>query len=386
MDAVQEVIEDAGDAIQNSLPFNDTSDPDLDMEENELEHMFDHADRANGRSCKKILYASVFGGGLRAWDLLILIPTAAFLLFLVLRFRHARQKLGATNSPIFRAFYALVFVAASVGVVRSLVSMTVSVADPLGSEADKTLWILLRFILLSTEMSVLIFGLAAGHLESRASVIRRVVIATAVISGLFSFVQAVLEFGYPDPDFRVNIKSPDEGGSSSSIDLYGHGGSVFWLVSSLGFDGVYVFVLLLPVLPCRHSLTIPHKRSFYGYAAYILLIHLVDTLGAALLVGGGASGVCFINLGSYLYFTTFAPVVYFTFLQGFFRVAQPTLLFSYKSQVDEFEDDVVPQGGSLEFTDAEQNNTPIVLNSSALFHQHSNGPEHASANGGMQTT
>ena len=97
--------------------------------------------------------------------------------------------------------------------------------------------------------------------------------------------------------------------------------------------GIYVFVLLLPVLPCRHSLTIPHKRSFYGYAAYILLIHLIDTLGAALLVGGSASGICFINLGSYLYFTTFAPVVYFTFLQGFFRVAQPTLLFSYKSQV-----------------------------------------------------
>ena len=94
-----------------------------------------------------------------------------------------------------------------------------------------------------------------------------------------------------------------------------------------------MFVLLLPVLPCRHSLTIPHKRSFYGYAAYILLIHLIDTLGAALMVGGSASGICFINLGSYLYFTTFAPVVYFTFLQGFFRVAQPTLLFSYKSQV-----------------------------------------------------
>ena len=94
-----------------------------------------------------------------------------------------------------------------------------------------------------------------------------------------------------------------------------------------------MFVLLLPVLPCRHSLTIPHKRSFYGYAAYILLIHLIDTLGAALMVGGSASGICFINLGSYIYFTTFAPVVYFTFLQGFFRVAQPTLLFSYKSQV-----------------------------------------------------
>ena len=122
MDAIQEVIEDAGEAFQNSLHLNDTADPDLDKEENDVEHMFDHADRDNGRSCKNILYASIFGGGLRAWDLLILIPTAAFLLFLILRFRHARQKLGATNSPIFRAFYALVFVAVSDGVVRSLVS------------------------------------------------------------------------------------------------------------------------------------------------------------------------------------------------------------------------------------------------------------------------
>ena len=94
-------------------------------------------------------------------------------------------------------------------------------------------------------MSVLIFGLAAGHLESRASVIRRVVVATAAIAGLFSLVQAVLEFGYPDPNFRVDIrpeagvKPPDGDGGSArgSIDLYGHGGSVFWLISSLGFDG-----------------------------------------------------------------------------------------------------------------------------------------------------
>jgi hypothetical protein len=77
----------------------------------------------------------------------------------------------------------------------------------------------------------------------------------------------------------------------------------------------------------------PNKRSFYGYAAYLLLINFTNTLGAALLLKKSASGLCFINLGSYLYFTTFAPVVYFTFLQGFFKVAQPTLLFSYKNQV-----------------------------------------------------
>ncbi len=362
-------------AVDDFFHPNETSE-----EREDNEHYFDDlrddeaffhdgggkADTGGGEGCKKILHASIFGGKVRAWDLLVLIPTVAFLIFLLLRFRHARMKLLATNSPIFRAFYALVFVAAAVGVVRCLVSMTASAADPLGSGADKALWILLRFVLLATEMSVVVFGLAAGHLESRASAVRRVVAAAAAVSFVYAALQAVVEFGYPDPSFRVESKS---------LDLYGHGGAVFWLASSVVFDAAYAFVLLLRVLPCRHSLTIPHKRSFYGYAAYLLLLNLISTMGAALMLGGSGSGICFVNLGTYLYFTTFAPVVYFTFLQGFFRVAQPHLLFSYKSQLDEFDGDdmmgpgVGMGGGTLEFTDAEQNNTPIVLNSSALFHQ-----------------
>ena len=44
----------------------------------------------------------------RVWDLVILIPNAIFLLFLVVRLKRAVVKLQRTNSPIFFAFYGMV--------------------------------------------------------------------------------------------------------------------------------------------------------------------------------------------------------------------------------------------------------------------------------------
>lgn len=42
--------------------------------------------------------------------------------------------------------------------------MTVNAAGPLGGMVDKVLWVTVRFFLLATEMSVVIFGLAFGKL------------------------------------------------------------------------------------------------------------------------------------------------------------------------------------------------------------------------------
>jgi hypothetical protein len=42
--------------------------------------------------------------------------------------------------------------------------MTVNASLAAGDYADKVLWIVVRFFLLSTEMSVVIFGLAFGRL------------------------------------------------------------------------------------------------------------------------------------------------------------------------------------------------------------------------------
>ncbi|XP_013788352.2 transmembrane protein adipocyte-associated 1 homolog [Limulus polyphemus] len=124
----------------------------------------------------------------RVWDLGIFVPNVLFLLFLGLHFSRAQIKLRTTSSPIFWAFYLLVFVSAVVSVTRCIVSMTVNAAMFTGDLVDKVLWVVVRFSLLSTEISVLIFGLAFGHLDSNTS-IRRVLFVTFFISLAYSSTQ-----------------------------------------------------------------------------------------------------------------------------------------------------------------------------------------------------
>ena len=197
---LDELGEDLNRAIAHVINGNNgsglqTTTENHDFDDIENDHFFDDVEDVEPRisdnhACKAILYRTMgSNSNVRLWDVLILIPTAVFLLFLLARFSHARQKLRATNSPIFRAFYALVMVSAVVSVVRCIVSMFVgSSASTVGDQADKLLWILLRFFLLSTEMSVLVFGLASGHLDSKRS-IRRVIIVTSFVSLAFSVTQ-----------------------------------------------------------------------------------------------------------------------------------------------------------------------------------------------------
>lgn len=103
----------------------------------------------------------------RIWDLIILIPNALFVLFLVVRFNKAQLKLRATSSPIFLTFYTLVWGNVIISLVRCAVSMTVNAAVPVGGRVDKILWVMVRFFLLATEMSVVIFGLAFGKFVSQ---------------------------------------------------------------------------------------------------------------------------------------------------------------------------------------------------------------------------
>lgn len=99
----------------------------------------------------------------RIWDVIIMIPNVLFLLFLAIRFNRARLKLRATNSPIFMTVYCLVIGNIIISVIRCIVSMTVNASTSFGSTTDKILWVTVRFFLLSTEISVVIFGLACGR-------------------------------------------------------------------------------------------------------------------------------------------------------------------------------------------------------------------------------
>lgn len=286
--------------------------------------------------CQWLMYAEITGTRIRIWDLIILIPNCLFLMFLIWTLKSAVNKLRSTNSPIFTAFYTLVFLAAIISVLRCLVAMTVNATVPVGDDTDKILWLVLRFFLLATELSVIVFGLAFGHLDSRTS-IQRVLVVTFIVALLYSCTQGTLEFLQPDPKFNIS-KSFEE-----NFDIFAHGGMIFWITSSACFFLVYSTIVILPWTSLRERLNLPSKKSFYFYSFFLALLNLTQSIGSALLYKGFLNGMCVIDLTTYLYFAGFHPLVYGTFLRGFFRHYETVIPFSYKTQTDEGgqEDDTV---------------------------------------------
>ncbi|XP_042529182.1 transmembrane protein adipocyte-associated 1 [Dipodomys spectabilis] len=273
--------------------------------------------------CLLLLYQDIGTSRVRFWDLLLLIPNVLFFIFLLWKLPFARAKIRVTSSPIFITFYILVCVVAVVGMARAVVSMTVSASDA-ATVADKVLWEITRFFLLAIELSVVILGLAFGHLESKSS-IKRVLAITTVLSLAYSVTQGTLEILYPDAHL-----------SAEDFNIYGHGGRQFWLVSSCFFFLVYSLVVVLPKTPLRERVSLPSRRSFYVYAGILALLNLVQGLGSALLCADITEGLCCVDATTFLYFSFFAPLIYVAFLRGFFG-SEPKILFSYKCQVDEAE-------------------------------------------------
>ncbi|KAF6089656.1 transmembrane protein adipocyte associated 1 [Phyllostomus discolor] len=194
--------------------------------------------------CLLLLYEDIGTSRVRYWDLLLLIPNVLFFIFLLWKLPSARAKICITSSPIFITFYILVFVVALVGIARAVVSMTVSTSDA-ATIADKILWEITRFFLLAIELSVVILGLAFGHLESKSS-IKRVLAITTVLSLAYSVTQGTLEILYPDAHL-----------SAEDFNIYGHGGRQFWLVSSCFFFLVYSLVVVLPKTPLKERISLP---------------------------------------------------------------------------------------------------------------------------------
>ncbi|XP_038628692.1 transmembrane protein adipocyte-associated 1 isoform X4 [Tachyglossus aculeatus] len=194
--------------------------------------------------CLLLLYEDIGKSRVRYWDLMLLIPNVLFFAFLLWKLPSARAKIHVTSSPIFTTFYILVFVVALVGIARAVVSMTVSASDA-ATVADKILWEITRFFLLAIELSVIILGLAFGHLESKSS-IKRVLAITTVLSLAYSVTQGTLEILYPDAHL-----------SAEDFNIYGHGGRHFWLASSCFFFLVYSLVVILPKTPLKERISLP---------------------------------------------------------------------------------------------------------------------------------
>ncbi|XP_065829933.1 transmembrane protein adipocyte-associated 1 homolog isoform X2 [Oscarella lobularis] len=269
------------------------------------------------------------------WEFLLTVPSALFLFYLLFTLPRARRRFSASSSPspIFKAFYTLVWLATGLSVIRGAVAMAVESSDEL---APKLLWFPLHFIISVLSLSVLALGLFFGHLNSRQSIVWTLVI-TCTISAIFQATQAGLEIRLSrTSQTPISVNQSDNSTKSAVIRLYYlYGGNVFALTESAIVLVAYLIPFLLPISCCRHSLRLPERRLFYVYCLFVELIHISQVIGIALTMINNDSGYCILDVASYLYYCFLSPTIYGVFLLSFFRKQiQTTSPAYYKSQRD----------------------------------------------------
>ena len=123
----------------------------------------------SNRMCKKLLYISICeGSSVRAWDVLLLLPSLAFTLFLAMRWTSTRRKLSSTNSAIFRVFHALVSITTLVALCRAILAMAIAgAASKPEDQADKLLWTIMLAVMMATEVSILVFWIGGPSVDSQ---------------------------------------------------------------------------------------------------------------------------------------------------------------------------------------------------------------------------
>ncbi|CAG5126659.1 unnamed protein product, partial [Candidula unifasciata] len=278
---------------------------------------------------------------IRVWDVSILIPNALFMLFLLIYLRDAILKLRASSTPVFTVFYGLVLCVSVTSILRCIVSMTVNSAiNSVGDYTDKALWLVLRFFLLATELSVVIFGVAFGHLDSRTS-IQRILIVTFSTALTYSVVQGALEFEYCHPQFSKLVDCNSNNSATENYDLFAHGGMLFLFSTSVFFFLIYSIIVVLPFTRLRDRYLLPTKRLFYYYCICLASLNLCQAVGSMLLYNGVIPSLCVVDSTTYLYFSLYNPLVYVVFLWNFFKVTQTGIQFSYKHQENEIDDEQV---------------------------------------------
>ncbi|CAF3929946.1 unnamed protein product [Rotaria sp. Silwood2] len=139
----------------------------------------------------------------------------------------------------------------------------------------KILWLCIRFILLLTELSVLLFGICFGRSNSNRPSIKtlKVLIISFMFASIYITIQAVLEFRGDTRPIKFQ---------TSDYHLYSYGGMKFLLISSSIFLSMYIIVFFLPCLCHRHKKYLPIRRSFYLYCFVLALINMIQIIGTIL--------------------------------------------------------------------------------------------------------
>jgi len=253
----------------------------------------------NASFCYELLELRMYG--LQIFEFTIGLPCIFFVLFMLWRVKSALDKLRQTESLIISTYYTFVWVVSVTQLARFVFFSVVS-------HVEKNPWVYVfilpvNFLLVFTEISVVI------HKSHRYTVSGREALKqTALISGIISSatvaLQATLVFM-----FSANLWPPD-GPNRKEISLFWAIYHCFWFV-------LYCLTLIVPHTKYKNYL--PRQPTFFNYIRAMFLTHIIQIIGNFLIYTDFDFGFCLTDVGFFLFYSLFGPLLYYCFLYEFFR-------------------------------------------------------------------
>ncbi|CAF1152051.1 unnamed protein product [Rotaria sordida] len=271
----------------------------------------------------------------RYFDLIILIPNLIFLLFLIIKWYHTRTKLNF-NKPLLFTVSCLIFIVSFVNIIRCLYSMIFAEQTLYAIGIIlKILWLLVRFTLLCTELSLLVFGIYFGRSNPNRPWIKtiKILIISSICSLIYTITQGVLEFRGDTRPSSFQL---------TNYNLYSYGGMKFLLISSSIFLLMYIIIFFLPILCRQHRKYLPIRRSFYIYCFIMAIINGIQIIGTILnLTETTKFAMCIVDGTTCIFYICFAPFVYHQFLRRALssQTLIPQVMYADSTIIDDDDDD-----------------------------------------------
>ncbi|KAI6202349.1 UPF0359 membrane protein [Aphelenchoides besseyi] len=270
--------------------------------------------------CRQVLVQKVPTLGFRYWDLFIFTLNLLFFVFLLFKCGNMRRKLKHSGgSTMFRNFFVLVYITTILNIIRSGISVTLTMTDQIEQLMEHVIWLSLKVSLLGAELCILIFGLLFGQSDNTRGILCAFLFA-AFLAILHTACQSLIDFKIIDQYLSVD-----------AIQLYSYSGLNFWMLSSIFFAIVYLLACFIPLVCCQRRPCVFHRCSFFFYCSLMATLNLAQAFAALLITMDCDDGICLADFVTLFYFTFFPPLVYFTFLRGSTRSKQSRGLFSYRT-------------------------------------------------------
>jgi len=295
---------------------------------NETEETSDRMTFNDDSSCKYFLYRTIGSSdqqlvesGFKVNDIVHLVPSLLFLLFLLYSLPRTRVKLS--GAPImFTSVHILLYVTSITQIVRCLLMFMIPSpnSDTVSRDTEKVTWSLTHgtnFCLELTSFLIFFLPLLPSNKSSH-----RIMYIVSGVSASLAVIISIIETHSSHPQFHVSQQT-----TNLKTDLYSDGEPVFILLVSLVSALAYSSLISLRVFQKSGS----RRSSTFTYSIVMLGIQGTRTLGAILLAAEVEFGICLTNLTFFLLIQFLPPLVFLCVLCPYMQTTQSHSLLNQTS-------------------------------------------------------